>query len=273
MKWQKLIIVIFISTLILGCDEDLGIYVDNIPPDTPTSIKTLTGDNMVEISWKPVFNSDLSGYAVYWSDSYNGKYELIGTTAETRLIDYEASNGITTYYAVAAYDHNGNESELSYDVAYDTPRPEGFDNRIYDFLNYPHISAYNFASYQLTAFNSDYADFFFENDNGTFYLNVWEDTDIQNMGLTFDIYDITAAPLIGWVDMIPDANVKYVRALVGHTYVIWTWDNHFAKIRISSISNDRLTFDWAYQIAEGNTELKIYRNSETRKKLPNKVIK
>jgi len=273
MKWQKLIFISLISALIIGCEEDFGIYIDNIPPDTPTNIRTITGDNMVEISWKPVFNSDLSGYAVYWSDSYNGKYKLIGTTDETRLIDYEASNGLTTYYAVASYDYNGNESELSYDVAYDTPRPEGFDNKIYDYLNYPHISAYNFASYQLTAFNSDYADFFFENDNGTFYLNVWEDTDIQNMGPTYDIYDITAAPLTGWVDQMPGANVKYVRALTGYTYVIWTWDDHFAKIRITNIANVRLTFDWAYQTAEGNIELKIYRNTEVRVKPPTKVIK
>ena len=32
--------------------------------------------------------------------------------------------------AVAAYDFNGNESELSYDVIYSTPRPEGFNQPI-----------------------------------------------------------------------------------------------------------------------------------------------
>lgn len=273
MKLKKLLLVGLLSALLIGCEENLNIYYDNTPPSTPKNIRTMTGDNMVEISWNPVFDSDLSGYAIYWSESYNGKYSLIGTTMETQMIDYEASNGITTYYAVASFDNSGNESELSYDVAYDTPRPEGFDNRIYDYLNYPDISAYNFAAYQLTAFNSDYADFFFENDNGDFYLNVWEDTDIQNMGSTYDIYDVTAAPLTGWVDQMPGANVKYVRALIGHTYVVWTWDNHFAKIRIKNITNDRLTFDWAYQVAEGNTELKINRNNEIRVKPPKKVIK
>lgn len=273
MKWQKIVLVSLLSIMFFGCEEDLSIFYDNNPPATPTNISTMTGDNMTEISWKPVFDSDLAGYAVYWSDSYNGKYSLIGTTVESRLIDYDASNGITIYYAVASYDQNGNESELSYDIAYDTPRPEGFNNKIYNYINYPNISAYNFASYQLTAFNSDYADFFFENFNGTFYINVWEDTDIQNMGLTYDIYDITTAPITGWIEQIPGANVKYVRALIGHTYVVWTWDNHFAKIRVTNISNDHLTFDWAYQTAEGNIELKIYRNTESRTKLPDKVIK
>jgi hypothetical protein len=38
--------------------------------------------------------------------------------------------------------------------------------------------------------------------------------------------------------------------------VFWTWDNHFAKIRISSITNERMVFDWAYQLVEGETMLK-----------------
>ncbi len=273
MKWGKLLYVVLFAVSIVGCDTDVNIYYDNTPPETPTDIRTITGDNMVQIIWDPVNSSDLAGYAVYYSYSYDGKYRLIGTTEKTYLIDYGAENGVTIYYAVAAYDHNGNESELSYDVAYDTPRPEGYNNRIYDYKNYPHIAGYSFASYQLMAYNSDYTDFFFENDNGVFYLNVWEDTDIQDMGPTYDIYDITEAPLNGWVEQFPGANIKYVRAYPGHTYVIWTWDNHFAKIRIKNIDFNHLIFDWAYQTAEGNIELKIYRNSENRVQLPDKVVK
>ena len=66
MKLQKLLLVSLMSALIFGCNEDLSIYYDDIPPATPTNIRTITGDNMVEISWKSVYNSDLSGYAVYW---------------------------------------------------------------------------------------------------------------------------------------------------------------------------------------------------------------
>lgn len=273
MKRGKLLFVALLSILLIGCDTQMNVYYDDTPPGTPTNIRTVTGDNMVEISWSPVHSSDLSGYAVYYSYSYDGKYKLIGTTERTYFIDYGAENGVTIYYAVAAYDINGNESDLSYDVAYDTPRPEGYDNMIYDYKSYPNLSGYNFASYQLTAYNSEYTDFFFENDNGVFYLNVWEDTDIQDMGATYDIYDITEAPLNGWVDQLPGANIKFVRAYAGHTYVIWTWDNHFAKIRVQNIAYDRLTFDWAYQTVEGNIELKINRNGESRNELPDKVIK
>ncbi|VAX25926.1 Fibronectin type III domain-containing protein [hydrothermal vent metagenome] len=273
MKWGKLLLVGLLPILLIGCDNNVNIFYDNTPPATPINIRTITGDNMVEINWDPVYSSDLAGYAVYYSYSYDGKYSLIGITERTQLIDYGAENGITIYYAVASYDVNGNESKLSYDVAYDTPRPEGYNNRIYDYKSYPNLSGYNFASYKLTAYNSDYTDFFVENDNGVFYLNVWEDTDIQDMGPTYNIYDITEAPLTGWVEQLPGANIKYVRAYTGHTYVVWTWDNHFAKIRVQNIDYDRLTFDWAYQTAEGNVELKINRNGESRIKLPDKVVK
>jgi hypothetical protein len=61
--------------------------------------------------------------------------------------------------------------------------------------------------------------------------------------------------------------------MIGHTYVIWTWDNHYAKVRIKAISNERLVFDWAYQLLEGEQQLKTNRNSSERQKLPNKVEK
>ena len=76
------------------------------------------------------------------------------------------------------------------------------------------------------------------------------------MGQTNDIYDIPFAPTSGW------STTKDAIATVGHTYVIWTWDNHFAKFRISNITNDRVVFDWAYQLVEGETQLKPSANGE-----------
>jgi len=81
------------------------------------------------------------------------------------------------------------------------------------------------------------------------------------MGLTSDIYDIEFAPTTGW------SPTKDAIAIVGHTYVIWTWDNHFAKIRISSITSDRMVFDWAYQLQEGNIQLKTSGTLEERNPL------
>ena len=72
---------------------------------------------------------------------------------------------------------------------------------------------------------------------------------------------------------MPEENVKYTLAELGHTYIIWTWDNHYAKIRVNAISSERIVFDWAYQLLEGEQQLKTNRDGTKRKELPKEVIK
>jgi hypothetical protein len=139
---------------------------------------------------------------------------------------------------------------LSFEDIYATPRPEGFNQAIFDYMEFPNTSGYSFSLYSVVAYDSIDVDFFFENFDGGFYLDVWDDTDIQDMGPTNDIYDIEFAPTTGW------SETKDAVATEGHTYVLWTWNNHFAKVRISSITNERMVFDWAYQLVEGDIQLK-----------------
>ncbi|OGU54410.1 MAG: hypothetical protein A2V66_00110 [Ignavibacteria bacterium RBG_13_36_8] len=259
--------------LVTGCDHDDFFYYDDVPPSPPQNVWTITGDNRVDIFWDYNRESDVAGYNVYYNYTYEGRYTLLGSTIDNYFIDYGAENGVTYYYGIAAYDYNGNESELSYDVVYDTPRPEGFNQAVFDYTRYPSTSGYCFNEYLVTSFDDLATDFFFENYDGVFYLNVWDDTDIQDMGATNDIYDVTYAPLTGWVPLYNGDNVKYTEAIVGRTYVIWTWDNHFAKIRIKHITNERMVFDWAYQIADGNRELKRGAESSIRKEIPKQVQK
>ena len=271
MKTFQILFLVLTSLSFFSCEEEIFNFVDNTPPAVPTNIVTDTGDNLVIISWNHVNDSDLSGYAVYYSNKYDGEYNLLGTTSNSEIIDYGAANGETYFYAVASYDLSGNESELSYDIAYDTPRPEGFDYSVFDFNCYPDVSGYDFSNYEVKNYTSLETDFFFENDNGELYLNVWEDSDIQNMGRTTNLYEISEAPTEGWIELIQGDNIKYVKAIRGNTYIIWTYDNHFAKIRITEIYFNHVEFDWAYQTAEGNSELKINRNSGNRSK-PVEVI-
>lgn len=269
---SKLNMVLLASALLLmACEKD-EFYYDNTPPSPPTNIVTITGDNRVDLSWNHSPERDVAGYNVYVNDRYEGRYELIGNTSDNYFVDLGAVNGITYYYAISAYDFNGNESELSYDVVYDTPRPEGFNQTVFDYVNYPDNSGYSFADYLVVPYDDDYTDFFFENYNGIYYLDVWSDTDIQDMGRTVDIYDITEAPLDGWVPLKEGENIKYVEAFEGHTFVIWTWDNHYAKIRVKRITPERILFDWAYQTAEGNPELKSNRGVNART-VSDKVIR
>lgn len=272
----RILLLLSIIFLFTYCDDNITYY-DNTPPEPPQDVKTYVGDNLVEIEWADNNERDIAGYNIYFSYTYWGEYELIGNTISNHYVDYDAKNGELYYYAVAAYDYNGNESELSYDMVYGVARPEGMNQSIFDFRNYPDNSGYDFSEFLVVPYNANgdnaSADFFFENFEGDFYLNVWDDSDIQDMGYTNSFLDITYAPLDGWVPINPDENVKYVTAEIGHTYIIWTWDNHYAKIRIKSISNQRIVFDWAYQLLEGETQLKTTRSSQVRGKLPNKVKK
>ncbi len=275
MKTLRLILtgsIIFLGLILTGCDHFHDSY-DTTPPSPPTNLRTVTGDNRVDIYWDKNPERDVAGYNVYYAYSYNGKYTLIGTTQNTYFIDNGASNGTTYYYAVTAFDFNGNESDLSKDVIYDTPRPEGFNQAIFDYNKVPNNAGYNFKNYLVVPYNDASADMFFENYNGQYYLDVWKDSEIQDMGQTTDIYDVSTAPTGGWVPLQTGDNIKYTKAIVGHTYVIWTNDNHYAKVRISSIISDRMIFDWAYQTVEGNRELKRGSISFDRKNMPTRVIK
>jgi hypothetical protein len=223
---------------------------DNTPPLPPTGIQVVNGDNRVDLSWIQNRENDLAGYNIYYSTSYDGKYTLIGTSTNNYFQDYGAINGVLNYYAVTAFDVSGNESELSKDVAYATPRPEGFNQAIFDYRKFPKTAGYSLSTYSVVAFDSSLTDFFFENYNGKFYLDVYTDSDILDAGPTNNIYDVAFAPMSGW------SPTKDTTAVVGHTYIIWTWDNHYAKIRVSNITNERIVFDWAYQLVPGNTQLK-----------------
>jgi len=47
-----------------------------------------------------------------------------------------------------------------------------------------------------------------------------------------------------------------VEVIFGHSYIIWTRDNHFAKLRVNGfIRAYGIVFDWAYQVDPGNPEL------------------
>lgn len=241
----------FISIFFIGCD-DVNYFSagDFQPPSAPRGLQVTNGDNRADISWIKNREGDLSGYNIYFSYEYDGEYELIGTTKSTYFVDFDARNGEKYFYAVTAFDYNGNESELSYELVYSAPRPEGFNLAIFDYRKFPNNSGYYFGGYKVRPYDDINTDFFFENYNGTFYLNVWDDSDIMDLGSTSSIYDIDFAPSNGW------AQTKDAIAKVGHTYAIWTWDNHFAKIRIKTITADRIVFDWAYQLIPGERALK-----------------
>lgn len=223
---------------------------DFVPPSAPTGLRTATGDNFIELFWNANREADVSGYNVYVSGTFSGRYELIGSTSATYFNDEGAVNGKTYYYAVTAYDYDGNESGLSKDVAYDIPRPEGYDLVMTDYRTAPLFAGYDFSGYKVLPFNDPASDMWYESYNGEFYMNVRTDTDIKDMGPTSSILDIGTAPSSGW------STTHDVLLRVGHTYVVWTFDDHYAKFRVAAMSPGRVTIDWAYQTLKSSPLLK-----------------
>ncbi|MFH1196129.1 MAG: hypothetical protein V1720_10465 [bacterium] len=270
--------ILMMSLTFSACDEEGYYYYDDEAPDSPRGVSAFFGDGFVELSWDYNYEDDVEGYNVYWAYEYYGEYKYIGSTTDNYFVDEEAENGYIYYYAIVAYDYNGNESELSSTEIFGAARPEGFNQTIYDYTRYPGEAGYSFAGYQIVDYTDIRTDFFFENYNGRLYLNVWADdpsttTDIQDMGHTSDIYDVVEAPEGGWVPLVSGENVKYVEAKSGHTYVIWTADDNYAKIRIGRASGDRMVFDWAYQLVPGFRQLKRNISNGEKKPHPTEVIR
>jgi hypothetical protein len=218
-------------------------------------VSSLTGDRQVVVSWYPNGERDLAGYHVYRGNSERGNYFHTATTQNTSFIDRDVSNGRTYYYAVAAYDFAGNESDLSYDLVFDTPRPAGYGVRLFDFAYIPPSSGYSFSDFKVQDSRAGSTDIFFEYHatSGGLFMNVAnQNTDIQDYGYTDSLDDVDYAPEKGW------SPLGYAECIAGHTYVIWTADDHYAKIRVTAVNPNFVEFDWAYQTAEGNPELKVH---------------
>ena len=115
--------------LVAGCydgDRHHGVVSpnDTTPPAAPRGLFSVTGDGEVFLHWQANTESDVAGYRVYKSPCSSGSscpYDLVGATTGTSFTVSGLNNGQTRYYAVAAYDRAGNESDLSYNDVYDTP--------------------------------------------------------------------------------------------------------------------------------------------------------
>ncbi len=237
----------------VGCDSDDGpvVVVDSIPPAAPQAVSTVTGDGRVTISWVPNTDGDLAGYRVYRGvDGYLGEMFALATTPSTTFVDAAVLNGTTYYYAVAAYDVAGNESALSVENTLDTPRPAGANLVLYDISFEPgELAGYDFSAGVLRLAGDASTDIYYEVAGGA-RLMVARDlsTDVQDAGYRV-LDDLDWAPDEGWS---PTGTVELI---VGHAYYAWTRTGNYAKFRVTSITNNQVRIDWAYQLQADNPEL------------------
>lgn len=259
MKRAILILAILAGLILIFISCEKKVYMvepDTTPPSSPKGVYSVTGDTKIYLFWEADDERDLKNYFIYRALHPNDPFYSIGSTRNSSYTDSNLVNGTTYYYFITAIDYAGNESGNS-KMIYDTPRPEGFSYSLFDKAIYPRVAGIYFKAPQgllIVPWDSSACDIYLDKFSGTFYLNttnksgVWND--IQDMGYTNDLDEITFAPDTGWSEL------GYVEVIPGHTYVVWTWDYHYAKLRVTNKYADYITFEWAYQTAPNNQELK-----------------
>lgn len=255
------VLVPIFTLLMAGCDDE--IVEVNHPPSAPDGVFSITGDGQVTICWNRNPETDIAGYDIYWNDQPTGVFERIGTVGsnQTCFVDTDVQNGVTYFYAVAAFDQAGQASELSFEDIFDTPRPEGFDLVLFDYLGQDsNSSGYDFSTLSgiTQSWSVSTTDVYFGSPNNIPALfgkgaSIGVGVDIQDYGY-IDLEDVDWAPDAGWS---PSKQAELIR---GHSYVVQIEDKalglyHYAKVEVVSVNSAFAILNWAYQIDPGNPEL------------------
>jgi len=255
-KINKMLTVLLVALMfagISGCYIDTDDERDNEPPAVPRGVITITGDEQVIIEWYPNGEYDLAGYQV-WRGRDDTNFDNLAEVSEdtTRYVDTTVRNGETYFYAVSAYDIHGNESELSPENAWDTPRPDGRNITLDDYNIFPDRSGFDFSRPEKGSVPWDTAAtdiyFGFDTEVNVTYLYSDNETLMQDLGYHENFDTVDFVPDMGYTSL-------FVELLEGHVYAINTPDNNFAKIHVRELYEDAVIFDWAYQTDPGNVQL------------------
>jgi hypothetical protein len=241
---------VLLAVGLAGCDDGPTVVKDVVPPAPPQGLYTVTGDQRVDLFWVRNTEPDFATYRIWRSPAFEGPYTSIGQTPGTAFVDATIGNGQTFFYAVSAVDAAGNESELSEEEVFDTPRPEGFGVRLFDYEANPDGTAgYDFSNGDRQLALDPTTDIYYAVQGGVRLLLARDlATDIQDAGYR-DLDELDWAPGAGWS---PTGSVEVV---VGHSYYAWTRDGNYAKLRVTFADDQQVYFDWAYQLVPGNREL------------------
>lgn len=256
------IILLAAAAVLGGCRNDPTAPRDLTPPAAPRGLRSVTGDHTAYLSWLGNTESDVAGYRIYEGPCAGGSgcpYDRIGSTGGTTFTASGLANGVTRFYAVAAYDFAGNESALSYETIFDTPRPEGFGAQLTSYVNTPAAGGWDLSAARGRAWDDPATDIFYGHSGTTLLMFGRDDalsqTDIQDAGYATSLDAVDFAPNGGWS---PTGTAELIP---GHCYIVWTRDDHYAKFRVTRLIAQPsgppiVEFDWAYQVDTGNPELK-----------------
>jgi hypothetical protein len=243
-----------------GCrpEDHPGYRPDWRAPAVPRGFTSQTGDHRVDLFWIANSEDDLAGYRIYRSTSPRGYFPRVAAVGPDAVsyVDEDVDNGVTYYYVMSACDRAGNESDLVPDPIQDTPRPEGFSLRLENAALNPMESGYDFSERRVLDSSDLNADIYFWQtpDGGSWMIGTERSaevyTDLQDAGFV-RLEQIDRAPESGW------SPTGEVALITGHSYVVWTWDDHYAKFRVVDLNPERVIVDWAYQTDRDNRELLV----------------
>ena len=268
---RSILALVLMSLMVAGCCDDEVIAVYDPPPQPPQGVFSITGNDSVFVYWTAPYEGDISYFAVYRSyEEFTGYREIALVDAvpnsvldliyyEPGYIDDSVTNGTTYFYAITSIDEAGQESELSAESVFDTPRPDGRVT-LYDEAINTSASAFDFSVAAVVAYDDADADVWLNRFDGIFYLEVKSTVVavIQPMGFhaSFDG--------VGWAPWAPQVGWSYngwAEIVPGHIYVMAMKDSHgdwnYAKMRVlaKDDDNDAVLFQWAYQEDKNNPEL------------------
>ena len=92
-----------------------GYSVDNLAPDNIENFNFAFSENILQLTWDPVYNGDFDYYEIDKSADILFETDQYGSviTSGTSYIDLEYIEGETVYYRISALDHAGNRGTYS----------------------------------------------------------------------------------------------------------------------------------------------------------------
>jgi hypothetical protein len=118
-----------------------------------------------------------------------------------------------------------------------------------DYHQEPGSAGFDFSEERILSFDHELTDAYFESRQGEYFMHVRSDADIQDLGPTNALLKIENEPMNGW------AATHSVRLQRGRAYLLWTWDDRYIEFRVTSMSPNRLIFDWAYMLNRSHPQL------------------
>jgi len=265
------------ALLAAGCGDNVTDIVNPKELAPPLGLTSITGNGAVTLNWQASnYSEDRQGFFVYQANGAQNTStpetipSAFGTSpADTIANGNEAgafshtvtglTNGTTYSFLVVAYKDDGSKVSRPSNIIVDTPRDESGVLQLVNGVGNSRYLDVNTQTTQTQEGTPQPADILCESFNagaGSRHGIVGANgARIQDLGFVESWDAIDAAPL--GLGSYPAADFS-VQALAGHVYAVFTGDNHYAKIWVSSLNLGDFGYQLrvAYQPQTGNNELK-----------------